>query len=455
MTGQRVTLDDFNAIPTSTVREVNRNGNGHKPSRQLVEQVDGAVLLDRLDELLRAYVVMSSAQSAACALWVMHTHALDGAAYSPYLALVSAEMRSGKTTLMKLLELLAARPWRVITPSEAVVYRKIDRDHPTLLLDEFDTIWKDREQEPLRALLNAGNEPGTTVPRCAGANRDEIRDFAVYCPKALAGIGRLPQTIADRCIEIRLKRKANNERVARFRRREVVVHTEPLRAQLAEWASSAEDVLADARPQLPDELDDRAQDGWEPMLAIADHAGGDWPERAREIAVELSSGESRDDDSHGVRLLADIHRAFASADKISSRDLLDALIADDEAPWLEWHGKPLTARALSRLLKAYTIKSKVVRIGEHTPRGFEREQFTDAWHRYLTLPSEAPQNATSATAQQTSHKEPHDQADVADVADKSPIEEEEERTPDVAAQNEQDEIERLAAACREAQETPA
>lgn len=307
-----------------------------------LEPVDGEELLDQLDELLQAYVVMSAAQSAACALWVMHTHALDSAAYSPYLAVVSAEMRSGKTTLMKLLELLAARPWRVITPSEAVAFRKIDRDHPTLLLDEFDTIWKDREQEPLRALLNAGNEPGTKVPRCAGANRDELREFNVYCPKALAGIGKLPQTIADRSIEIRLKRKAPGDQVARFRRREVVQETEPLRAQLAAWACDLADTLAEARPQLPDELDDRAQDGWEPLLAIADQAGGSWAKRARRVAVELSTGESRDDESQGVRLLADIRRVFADADKISSRELLDALIADDEGPWGDVRGKPLT-----------------------------------------------------------------------------------------------------------------
>jgi hypothetical protein len=381
-----------------------------------LEPVDGEELLDQLDELLQAYVVMSAAQSAACALWVMHTHALDSAAYSPYLAVVSAEMRSGKTTLMKLLELLAARPWRVITPSEAVAFRKIDRDHPTLLLDEFDTIWKDREQEPLRALLNAGNEPGTKVPRCAGANRDELREFNVYCPKALAGIGKLPQTIADRSIEIRLKRKAPGDQVARFRRREVVQETEPLRAQLAAWACDLADTLAEARPQLPDELDDRAQDGWEPLLAIADQAGGSWAKRARRVAVELSTGESRDDESQGVRLLADIRRVFADADKISSRELLDALIADDEGPWGDVRGKPLTPRGLSRLLEPYEIKSKVVRIDEHTPRGFEREQFADAWRRYLPLPPEAPENATSATTREASQTEPHKQTDVADVA---------------------------------------
>jgi hypothetical protein len=148
-------------------------------------------ILDDVGAFIRRYVVVTPEQAAALTLWVAHTHCVDSFEISPYLAISSAEKRSGKTTTMKLLEVLAARPWRVVTPSEAVVYRKIDRDRPTVLLDEYDTIFKDRDYEPLRALLNAGNEPGTTVPRCGGANRDQLIDFKIYAAKALAGIGRL------------------------------------------------------------------------------------------------------------------------------------------------------------------------------------------------------------------------------------------------------------------------
>jgi hypothetical protein len=164
------------------------------------ERTDLAKILDSVVAFERRYVAMSDQQADAGALWTAHTLCVDAFELSPYLTISSAEMRSGKTTLMKLLEMLVARPWRVITPSEAVVFRKIARDKPTVLLDEYDTIFGDRDYEPLRAILNAGNEPGTTVPRCAGANRDQLEDFPIYCPKVLAGIGKLPATVADRSI---------------------------------------------------------------------------------------------------------------------------------------------------------------------------------------------------------------------------------------------------------------
>ena len=152
---------------------------------------DLAALLDDTRAFVRGYVVMSDDQAIAVALWEFHTHAFGAADYSPYLAITSPEMRSGKTTLLKLLELLCARPWRVITPSEAVVFRKINRDRPTLLLDEYDTIFQERDYEPLRAILNAGNEPGTHVPRCVG-RASSSRISPSFAPR------RSPASVASR-----------------------------------------------------------------------------------------------------------------------------------------------------------------------------------------------------------------------------------------------------------------
>jgi hypothetical protein len=243
------------------------------------EETDTALLLGDIAAFVRRYVVLDQHQADAVALWIAHTHALDAAELSPYLAISSAEMRSGKSTLLDLLALLASRPWQVITPSEAVVFRKVDRDRPTLLLDEYDAIFSQKEQEPLRALLNAGNRPRTTVPRCAGANRDEIKDFSIFCAKALAGIGKLPPTVADRSIEIRMKRKAPTEAVERSRWRELEKRAEPIHQSLRGWADHYTDDLTIARPEIPEELNDRAADGWEPLLAIADLAGGPGPSK--------------------------------------------------------------------------------------------------------------------------------------------------------------------------------
>jgi hypothetical protein len=153
-------------------------------------------LLDALVSFSRRYVVMSGAQAIAVAVWTLHTHALDACEQSPYLAITSAEKRSGKTRLLDTLELLVARPWRVVMPSEAVVFRKIDAHKPTLLLDEVDAIFNPKagaNVEGLRALLNAGNRPGTQVPRCVGQSQT-LTDFSVFCAKAIAGIKDLPET---------------------------------------------------------------------------------------------------------------------------------------------------------------------------------------------------------------------------------------------------------------------
>jgi hypothetical protein len=100
---------------------------------------DGALILDAVLALVRLYVVMTDEQAAAAALWVAHTHAIPAAEATPYLSVQSAEKRSGKSRLLDVLELVVARPWRVIQPSQAVLFRNIEKDRPTLLLDEVDT----------------------------------------------------------------------------------------------------------------------------------------------------------------------------------------------------------------------------------------------------------------------------------------------------------------------------
>jgi hypothetical protein len=396
--------------------------------------VEPGHLLDQIIAFIRRYVVLTSTQATAIALWVLHTHAFDVAEASPYLAVLSPEKRCGKTLLLRVLSLLVRDPWRVISPSESVVYRKIEQDRPTLLLDEIDAIFSNgKDYEGLRAILNAGNEPDTHVPRCDGPNRDKLREFAVFCPKVLAGIGKLPETVDDRSIRILMKRKSSGEVVERFRRREAQEQVDPLRSFLSEWAASHHDDLEQARPELPDELDDRAADGWEPLLAIADLAGGGWPERSREAARELSANGDTDDDSVGIRLLGDIETVFDGG-RLSTTELLERLNALEESPWGDWYGKPLSARVLARLLKPFQIKTRTIRLTEDkTARGYLREQFEDAWSRYiphlsdtsdtLALPSqkqgvlEVTQDAVVSDSKEAAN--PHHKRDVSDVSDRA------------------------------------
>ena len=346
-----------------------------------------ALLLDALTAYVRRYVVLGSAQAHATALWVAHTYVLDAFEQTPFLAINSPEKRCGKSRLLEVLELVVARAWRTIFPSEAVLYRKIQAVTPTLMLDETDAIF-DRSNgstEPLRALLNAGNRRGTFVPRCVGPTQ-QLVDFSTFCPKVLAGIGQLPDTVADRSIPIRLERKRPDENADRFRRREALEIADPIAQELASWAQDALTDLEAARPTAPGSLNDRAEESWEPLLAIADLAGGDWPDRARQAAVELSGSGKEDDEAIGVWLLRDIHQVFeeSGVDKLPSGELAAALCEIETSPWGDIRGKALDARGLARRLKRFNIRPRTIRLDDDTTaKGYPLEVFEDAFHRYL------------------------------------------------------------------------
>ena len=324
------------------------------------------------------------------ALWVLHTHATGAAESTPYLAVNSAEKRSGKTRLFEVLDHLVARPWFAGRITSAALARKIEQEQPTLLLDESDAAFKgDREYaETLRGILNAGYRRGGKVTVCVGQGANlSYRDFTVFGPKAIAGLGRLPDTVSDRSIPIRLKRRKRSEKIERLRLRKVAPEAEELRQRAEAWAQAHLRDLAGAQPEIPDELDDRAQDIVEPLLAIAGAAGGEWPKRARRAAKTLLAAEEREDaDSLGVRLLRDLRDAFEEegADALRTSEVLTALNTREEAPWSKIrNGEALDASRLARYLRPYGIKPDQFKHEGEKARGYRRPDFEDAWARYL------------------------------------------------------------------------
>jgi hypothetical protein len=411
-------------------------------------------------------VVLTDDQGAAVALWVAHTHAFDAAIATPYLWISSAEMESGKTRLLEVLRLVTARPWFTGRTTSAALVRKIDKATPTLLLDESDAAFNgDREYaETLRGVLNTGYGRGGAVTVCTGQGANiAITDFSSFCPKAIAGLGKLPDTVQSRSIPIRLKKKLPSEPVERFRERKARADGELIADWLEDSAEPIMEALETAEPELPDELSDRAQDVWEPLLAIADAAGGEWPQRARVAAVRLSGPSEPDEATLGVRLLADCREAFADADRLTTQALITYLVEVEEAPWGSWNdGGGIRPRELANKLRPYGIKSQVIRIDAKTPRGYLREQFEDAWNRYLPSKGDSKRNTRNngrdkpkTAPPQTQHtppmlrienpEKPHQHADVADVAD---------RTPEYGLENDSagrddSEIERLIADAKE------
>jgi Protein of unknown function (DUF3631) len=399
-----------------------------------------AALLDQLVVFVRRYVVVSRPQAYAIALWAAHTWAIDAAEATPYLSICSPERRSGKSRLLDVLELLVAKPLKAAGVTEAALFRSISARSPTVLMDEVDAIFGPRatNHEDLRALLNAGYRRGTPVLRCVGdGSKQRVDEFDVFCAKALAGIGELPDTIADRSIRIRLNRRAKGEEIARFRQRIATEQAASLRESLEAWAAEHVDDLSRAEPALPDELDDRAQDAVEPLLAIADLASGEWPSRGRAAFVALRVASAvAEDDSLGIRLLIDVHRVLdgQTVARISTHELIEQLAGDEEAPWGDWKGsgKSLPARTLGRLLNRYGIRSQSVWLADgNTAKGFKREQFEDAWRRYLpSYPSgpsgPAPEagsrpfpirQASLDLTDAKSHANPHSSCDLTDLTD--------------------------------------
>jgi hypothetical protein len=377
------------------------------------EQVDGVMLLDGVAGFIRRFVALSESQARAVALWVVHTHAFDAAETTPYQAVTSAEKESGKSRLLEVVETLVAKPWKTERVSAAVLIRKVDEERPTLLLDETDAAFGSGREyaEALRGVLNSGYRRGGKTSCCVGQGANiSPKDFYTFCPKMIAGIGKLPDTVASRSIPIRLKRKAGDERVERFRQRDPKrkAEAEELQRHIREWTELNLEKLRGAYPGIPEELSDRQQDCAEPLLAIADAAGGEWPQVARRSLIELCARAQAEDDSVGVRLLSDIKQIFQArgVDRIPSSELAGALAEIETSPWGEWsHGKPLTAPTLARLLRPHDISPECIRIGVKTPRGYLREQFRDAFWRYLRTensPSPSCSSSQCATPQQPS-----------------------------------------------------
>ena len=290
-----------------------------------------------------------------------------------------------------MLEYVVCDGWMAASTTTAALIRKIDAERPTLLLDEVDAMMKgDTERaEAVRGILNAGYRRSCKATTCVGQGAAiSTKDWHLFGAKALTGLGGLHDTLASRCIPISLKRRKADETVEKHREREQEAPARALNTQVAAWVVDHFDELVGARPALPDDLSDRAADIWEPLLAIADVVGGSWPSRGRATARHLASGGNGDDDSKGVELLRDIRTVFSDRERIWTSELIAGLLALDEAPWRDlFGGKQLDVAGLGRRLKNYKIKSKDIRIGEPVKKGFEREQFVDAWARYL-VPAE-------------------------------------------------------------------
>jgi Protein of unknown function (DUF3631) len=349
--------------------EENRSG---RVTDELQVPIDGAQLLDDMVALLPRHLSLPQGAAEAIALWVLHTHSFDAFEISPRLAFRSPVPGCGKTTALTLLEGLVHEPLAASNVTAAVIFRFIEKHRYTLIIDEVDS-FIDHHAE-LTNILNSGHKRAMSrVMRCDVGNNNEPRSYSTWAPAAIAKIGALTPSLESRSIVIEMRPPKLSEKVEPVTsetRRELGL----LRERAERWAAAQH--LRSANPTLPSGFRDRLADNWRPLFAIADAAGGQWPDRARSAAREVT-GEPEPPEA--TRLLSDVRRVFeeSRADKLSSSDLCQALNAlSDDTFWTQ--GK------LANVLKPFGIRPKSVRIDiRSTPKGYRLKDFEDAFSRYL------------------------------------------------------------------------
>jgi post-segregation antitoxin (ccd killing protein) len=365
------------------------------------EPVGGPELLDEIKTDYNASLSLPPGGDVALTLWTVFAHAHNAFQVSPILAATSAIEGCGKSWLLMMVWAHTPRPLSVANVTVAAVFRIVDRYRPCFLLDEGDTYIGDRDE--LRGVLNSGwLRPQAYAVRCEG-DENEPRLFCTWAPKAIATIGALPRTLASRSIEIRMDRqspdKAKAKQSTKAKLEDLAIAFDAIRRKAWRWAQDNLEAIRTAKPAVPTEFVNRTADNWRPLLAIADVAGGNWPELARDAMRQLAGAGDTEEQALGVTLLADLKEIFSKTDEegLFTSELLETLLSLPERPWGEVnHGKALNSNKLGRLLKQFrTPKARPITSGDvHKKngghlKGYHKADFVDAFESYVPDPSPA------------------------------------------------------------------
>ncbi len=367
--------DDFTAFVGMETRATSTDTWNVEP---WPEPVETAALLQEIIAKIRKYIVLRPEAVTATALWTMTAWAHEGATHSPILAAISVEPDSGKSTLLGVLRFLVPKPFVSVEPTGPSVYRTVDRERPTLIIDEADDLFY--RKSDLRAIVNAGWSRGTRISR-------QGRWYDPFCPKILGILGKtkLPRTIASRSIILRMWPKKPEEKAEDFAYADDPEFS-TIRRKLARWAADNLSIIKDLKPPQPPGFNNRLSANWKLLLQIAQHAGGGWPEQARRSAIHLS--RTPYEPSIGVQLLAALRAMFAkNRTQITSEQAVRELLADPDSPWHEYRGRgPITKNQVAALLRDYDIRPVVVhptKRADFSRHGYRAAHFDDAFARFL------------------------------------------------------------------------
>ncbi len=386
---------------TTTPKTFNTNNNSQNQPKQLElfpevepwpEPVDGVALANEIKGMLETYLYLPNGASTAITIWIMHTYGTECFDFTPRLYISSPMPGCGKSTLITLVEKLSYHALLLSNITAASMFRIISEYKPTLLIDEADTFLKNNEE--LRGIINAGYQRGGTVSRVETINkRQTVCLFPCYGACAIAGIGGTHKTIQDRSVNVIMVRKTSADKIERMRTRNIAKQAEEIRSKCMRFMFDNAYELSIARPPMPDFLGDRGADIWEPLFAIAQVISADLLTEITTACKHLQHSQENDDESSiRFQLLGDIRSIFEShpwATCISSTDLVGELIKIEESPWAEYgFGRGLNPHSLAKQLKFFGIYPRQIR-GEGTRnRSYFKDNFQDAFDRYLPQSSE-------------------------------------------------------------------
>jgi hypothetical protein len=344
------------------------------------------------------------------ALFCLNTYVFDVFDTTPYLLYESATGGCGKTTALEFHEAICARAYLGVDPTAAVLFRRIDRDRPTWLLDEARVLQTrgDRGQEIL-ALFDAGYKAGATVSRAEDHGK-ELHDFTVYCPKVLAKIGGFKGTLLDRGIVIHLEKAPG---LPQTRRRILAKEAAPLKDALDAYALQYRAVLERLYADEPDTtywpaLSGRESEIWGPLLTHARLAGPEIEMRALEMALRFSGRKAE------IAVVEDLNLGLAA----EALEVLEALEGNSFLPsalFRDLSGKEIWGE---RLEDRKSDKAKVSTIGRffkqfrlqgrHTAAGtqYGRGEAIDALRRHV--PGAQQPGSVNVSASQTTLKKSGD-----------------------------------------------
>lgn len=341
----------------------------------------GIHIYEVLCSTIDRFIYCEPYQNTTIALWAIKSWCMPAFKVAPILAITAFTKGAGKSQLLNLIGCLSHNPVSTSNITPAALFRYIEQNKPTMLIDEADTFLS--RSEDLRGILNAGFESTGCVIRCVGQD-SEPTEFNVFCPKVIAGIGNLPSTIQSRSIVINMYRKPAHIEKEKLRKANES-EFEGIKQLLSEWANSHIEQLTKHEPQLLDRLSDRQKDCWEPLLSIAELLGDEIAQEARNAAIEICKINS--DEPHiNELMLLDIRRVFVEQkiDRLPTIDLINALCEDDEATWRYMNkGGKITPRQLAQILKQFNISSKQIRFGEQTKKGYDTADFQECFSKYL------------------------------------------------------------------------